>query len=976
MKPILRALAVACFLMAAPLLHGQQPMVSNYAQDDYNGGKQNWWIDTTASGVMLFANDQGLLTFDSQEWRTYPLGNFSTVRCIRYDHDKDIIYAGGTNDFGYFAHNPTTGRLAYHSLVDQLPEPDRNFGEMWAIFRCDNGNYVFSAKHHVFVMKPDGTFTPFHVKEDILCAALSPMGTILACREVIYTIRNMQLQVLPGTEQMKGEIPLSIIPYEGKVLFGTAHHGFFIYDGKTTQPYELSISPYIKEHQLFCATLQDDVLAVGTVRGGLAVQRLRGKSQSVAGKGVVYANLQTGLQNNTVLSMRFDRQGGLWLGLDQGIAHVMIDAPYLDLLGSENRYGTGYTSLVDGNRLLLGTNQGLFSTPWPLPYGAVPPTPTLLQSMIGQVWSLRRVEGTILCGGNRGAWQVTAAGSRRIEGLAGTWDFIPVKNHPATAICCDYNGLAVLRLAGGEWQLSHRIKGFDNASGSLIEGADGSIWMSHWQQGIFRLTLNDELTEVKAIQMFNKGNGLPCDDNNLVARIGEEIVITAADGFHHFVSTTSTIEPNAQLNQLFGIHENRLRLQEGPRGEIWAFNNNLMILAKKGADGRFEADSVTFRQIARSLQHVFGHVSFTPDGQIILNANKGFVLAYDRPAPHHQRTHLFVRRITSTNTGDSVLYEAQTTAWDSLHTPRLVIPKGQNSLRIEFVLPEYTAENGVRYDCWLEGYDHTWSNVTANEKEYTRLPRGSYRLHVRCLNRMDGQTEETVFDLRILPAWYETWWAFLLYALLTLYVLHLLARYVRNRYERKIQQADERRKQELKEQEMQFEMERQRQEHETMRLKNEQLEMELKHKSSQLADSTMNLIRKNDMLQQLDERMSDLSESVRREDPKARQVALIRDIRAEISTHTGDDEHWDTFEQNFNLVYDNFLMKLTARFPTLKLPDRKLCAYIKMGLSSKDIASLLNSSVRSIETARYRLRKKLELEQGENLQDFLQNYQG
>jgi DNA-binding CsgD family transcriptional regulator len=136
----------------------------------------------------------------------------------------------------------------------------------------------------------------------------------------------------------------------------------------------------------------------------------------------------------------------------------------------------------------------------------------------------------------------------------------------------------------------------------------------------------------------------------------------------------------------------------------------------------------------------------------------------------------------------------------------------------------------------------------------------------------------------------------------------------------------------------------------------------------------MNLMRKNDMLQALDTQMDELSESVRREEAKARITNKIKEIRHDIQQNINEDEGWDKFEENFNLVYENFMQRLTARFPDLKLSDRKLCAYLRMGLSSKEMASLLNTSVRSIETARYRLRKKLDMEQGDNLTEFIQNF--
>lgn len=148
----------------------------------------------------------------------------------------------------------------------------------------------------------------------------------------------------------------------------------------------------------------------------------------------------------------------------------------------------------------------------------------------------------------------------------------------------------------------------------------------------------------------------------------------------------------------------------------------------------------------------------------------------------------------------------------------------------------------------------------------------------------------------------------------------------------------------------------------------------MKHKSNELAGSTMNLIHHNDILQKLDESMQDLSEAVRREDKKTVVTGKITEIRNNLQTYLNDDDGWGKFEENFNLVYDDFMKKLTDQFTTLKMSDRKLCAYLRMGLSSKEMASLLNMSVRSIETARYRLRKKLNLEAGDNLTDFIQNF--
>ena len=99
---------------------------------------------------------------------------------------------------------------------------------------------------------------------------------------------------------------------------------------------------------------------------------------------------------------------------------------------------------------------------------------------------------------------------------------------------------------------------------------------------------------------------------------------------------------------------------------------------------------------------------------------------------------------------------------------------------------------------------------------------------------------------------------------------------------------------------------------------------------------------------------------------------ILTGIRQDIRENIGHDNDWQKFEHNFDIVYDDFLKVLSQRFPNLTVSDKKMCAYLKMDLSSKDIAPLLNMTVRSVEMTRYRLRKKLGLSREESLTDFLQ----
>ncbi|MFZ1735333.1 MAG: LuxR C-terminal-related transcriptional regulator, partial [Candidatus Moraniibacteriota bacterium] len=90
-----------------------------------------------------------------------------------------------------------------------------------------------------------------------------------------------------------------------------------------------------------------------------------------------------------------------------------------------------------------------------------------------------------------------------------------------------------------------------------------------------------------------------------------------------------------------------------------------------------------------------------------------------------------------------------------------------------------------------------------------------------------------------------------------------------------------------------------------------------------------------------------------------------------IDQNLSSDEEWEIFEQNFAEVHEEFLNNLSILHADLTSGELKLAAYIRMDLSSKEIAPLLNISLRSVENKRYRLRKKLGLEHDDNLSSYL-----
>ena len=141
-----------------------------------------------------------------------------------------------------------------------------------------------------------------------------------------------------------------------------------------------------------------------------------------------------------------------------------------------------------------------------------------------------------------------------------------------------------------------------------------------------------------------------------------------------------------------------------------------------------------------------------------------------------------------------------------------------------------------------------------------------------------------------------------------------------------------------------------------------------------LSFGTYLLLRKNEILLDILQNLSKLSTGI---DDKTEPVVVLKAINKmqdDIRHNIEHDNNWKRFAENFDLVYENYLTRLGESFPNLTISDKKLCAYLKMDLSSKDIAPLLNMSFRSVEMSRYRLRKKIDLGRDINLAEFLQNF--
>jgi len=274
-----------------------------------------------------------------------------------------------------------------------------------------------------------------------------------------------------------------------------------------------------------------------------------------------------------------------------------------------------------------------------------------------------------------------------------------------------------------------------------------------------------------------------------------------------------------------------------------------------------------------------------------------------------------------------------------------------NSLRIEYSANNFDKSQTVLYSYRMIGMpDEEWSDYSRQHvKEYTNLREGKYTFQVRIVTESDDKPIIASLSIRVLPPWYRSWWAYVIYALLLAGIIYAVINRLRKN---------------TKELNQKIEI-----------LEDEKTRIELQSKQNELMLSRMNVVRKNEMLQEIKKTAVSLNNSLSEENLPNIKRKMVRLI-GQIDTNIEHDDDLEAFKGDFDAVHSDFFKILSERFPQLTHKDKMLCAYLKMNMISKEIAPLLNISVRGVEISRYRLRKKLGLDEKDNLTEFLQRIAG
>jgi DNA-binding CsgD family transcriptional regulator len=282
----------------------------------------------------------------------------------------------------------------------------------------------------------------------------------------------------------------------------------------------------------------------------------------------------------------------------------------------------------------------------------------------------------------------------------------------------------------------------------------------------------------------------------------------------------------------------------------------------------------------------------------------------------------------------------------------------ENNITISYTVPEYNKYINSEYQYLLEGFQNEWSEWSAKSSvNFKNLSPGTYTFKVRAKVANSLPENIATYSFTILKPWYATDIALFIYLIL----IFIIALYVNKAYKNYYQKQKEKL---IEENNLLLEIKELENEQQLMKLRNEQLSNDFDSKNRELAVSNMNLINKNELLALIKEDLKNTTSS----DTNSKS---IKSVITNINKNISEEDSWKVFKEAFDNADKDFLKKVKQAHQSLTPNDLRLCAYLRLNLSSKEIAPLLNISARSVEIKRYRLRKKMDLSHEQGLVEYI-----
>lgn len=940
------------------------PDITNFSKIDYNAGLQNWDFKQDKNGIIYVANNEGLLSFDGKYWKSYPLPNKTIVRSLEIGNDNKI-YVGGQDEFGYFTPSEN-GRLIYHSLVQFIKESDKDFADVWDIAQLNN-EVFFRTSRRIFKIT-NNKVTVYTAPNEWSFAGICN-GTLFAhdIKGGLMQFQNNNWQYLEDASLLKNVEVTSMISLNGTMIITTLKNGIYSVANHQVNKIQTATTKLIENQRIYSAIIIDKKwIGLATTNDGVFIIDVKGEL-------IQRITKAEGIQDNNILNIFSDKQGNLWLGLNNGIDCIGFNNA-IKHINPKYQDASAYATIIHQNKLYVGTSSGLFSVPLTqkLDISFNRGDFSLIPNTVGQVWNLSEVNDELILSHHEGAFVIKNFQANLISNITGFWNFqnfAGVQNNLSGSIinnqivAGNYKGLAFFNQKGAEFQFTGQVPNFTQSSRYVAVDDGTHIWVSHPFHGVYKVA--KENTSIEKIKVYTQFNGLPSKLNNHVFKIKNEILIATETGIYGYNETRDIFEPIPFYQNIFGLQSLRY-LKDDKEGNLWFIHEKQLGVV----DFSSKIPQIIYiPELNNKLLSGFELIYPVDENNIFIAGESGlFNLNFKKYKKNNYELQVHIREVKITGETDSLLFGGY---FGSINEKQVqdknILPEVSRNwqmIHFEFSSALFGLQKNFEYSYRLNGFENSWSKWTnKTEKEYTNLPPGNYVFEVKVKDNLGEESEIDSFTFNVLPPWYRSTWAYTLYFAIFILIILLIIKWQKEKFivQRKRHEEEQEKLNYLKQ------LEIDKAQSMLTEIKNEKLQVEIDSKNTELINFTMHLVQKGELLTDLKSHMSKMTKLI---DNTIAHEELKKMIRV-INDADKMDKDWENFTNHFDKAHNSFTVNIKEKFPKLTANELKLCTFLRVNLTTKEIAQLMNISMRGVEISRYRLRKKLNLPTEMSLFDFL-----
>lgn len=757
--------------------------VKNFTTKDYLALPQNWGVVQDNRGVIYVSNGDGVLEFDGTSWRKISLKNGLTVRSLAIDK-KGRVYVGAYNDLGYLLPN-NDGNLQYISLLNRLSKEDYEFGDIWKIFVLID-RVVFQSSHKIFILKNDSISViesdlefrnSFFVNNELFIAQQE---------KGLLRYKNDSLILLKGSKQIIESQLFILLPYKHNVMLGITNkkgvHLINYFSDKNEVKVIKKLTEaddLLKKNQVYQGVkISDNLLSIGTFEGIEIINK--------NGNLVYWLNKNMGLNDDNVKFQFVDRNNDLWISLSNGLSHVKINSP-ISVFDSRSELNGGIESITRfNNKIHVATFVGVYSlSDIKAVKHQVSKFNRLKDISATETWIVKSFnlnnDKFALIEQNNHIYEVNTNNDTAVVVSDIPWYIYQSEINNSIFYFGVEDGVLIKQKESKKWINKGKIDGVEKRITDIIEFND-NLWLSAGEDGIYRI---DDVIPVMNSKVNFYDDSLLSKGPYIFQKFQNQLLIGTGKGIFAFNKETGKLIPQDNLNNLLGDEYRYIhRMTVDLSGKLWLVN---YISDEYQEVGFFDynQDSTLFWNPTPFLGDIKGQINaiyHDNDGVTWLGGSEG-LFRYDSKVEknYKQDFHCLIRKVRLGE--DSTLFYG--TYFDDKDFVSNIQSKAlkpqlkykHNSLIFNFSAMNIDVGYPTKYSYYLEGYDKKWSEWSEEtKKEYTNLPENEYIFKVKAKNIYNHESDIATYEFVIFPPWYRTWWAYMLFVIVAVFVVYSIVK--------------------------------------------------------------------------------------------------------------------------------------------------------------------------------------------------------